>query len=473
VATKNKRFFVFESISKSLDAALRKLRIRGRLTEKNIRDGMREVRTALLQADVNFRVVRDFVDRVTERAVGEEVLRSISPGQQVVKIVQDELEALMGPADASIPFADRGPTILVLAGLQGSGKTTTCAKVALYLSKRGHRPMLVAADVRRPAAIDQLEVLGKEINIPVYLDRNAAPIQISLGAIRAAGKEGSDVLILDTQGRLHIDREMMDELKELARRVSPHQIYLVADAMTGQDAVNSADAFNKELELDGIILTKLDGDARGGAALSIKAVTGKPIKFVGTGEKLDRLEEFHPGRMASRILGMGDVVTLVERAQEAFDKEEAAKLEEKLRKATLSLDDLLGQMRQMRKMGPLKELVSMLPGAGRFLPADMEFDERQLGSIEAMIQSMTPEEREHPEIIDLSRRRRIALGSGTQPQEVSGLVKQFRQMRDMMKLASQGEKVDIFEAGMPGGMLRRKTRSKRKRKKDRKKKKRR
>jgi len=266
---------------------------------------------------------------------------------------------------------------------------------------------------------------------------------------------------------------MMNELKELARRIKPHQIYLVADAMTGQDAVNSADAFNNQLELDGVILTKLDGDARGGAALSIKAVTGKPIKFVGTGEKLDRLEEFHPGRMASRILGMGDVVTLVERAQAAFDQEQAAKLEEKVRKATLTLDDLLGQMRQMRKMGPLKELVSMLPGAGRFLPADMDFDETQLTSIEAIIQSMTPQERAHPEMIDLSRRRRIALGSGTQPQEISGLVKQFRQMRDMMKLASQGEKVDLFEAGMPGRMPRRKMRSKRKRKKDRKKKKRR
>ncbi len=464
---------MFEAISKSLDTALRKLRIRGRLTEKNIRDGMREVRTALLQADVNFRVVRDFINKVTERAVGEEVLQSVSPGQQVVKIVQDELEALMGPVDASISFAKRGPTILMLAGLQGSGKTTTCAKMALYLSKRGHHPLLVAADVRRPAAIDQLEALGKEIDIPVYLDRNATSTEISLGAIRAAGKEGSDVLILDTQGRLHIDMEMMAELKELARRIAPHQIYLVADAMTGQDAVNSADAFNKELELDGIILTKLDGDARGGAALSIKAVTGKPIKFVGTGEKLDRLEEFHPGRMASRILGMGDVVTLVERAQATFDKDQAAKLEEKVKKGTLTLDDLLSQMRQMRKMGPLRELVSMLPGAGRFLPSDMEFDEKQLTSVEAIIQSMTPEERAHPEIIDLSRRRRIALGGGTQPQEVSGLVKQFRQMRDMMKLASKGEKVDMFEGVMPGGMLKRKTRSKRKRKKDRKKKKRR
>jgi len=464
---------MFEAISKSMDAALRKLRLRGRLTEKNIRDGMREVRTALLQADVNFQVVRDFIDKVTERAVGEEVLRSVSPGEQVVKIVQDELEALMGPADASIPFAERGPTILMLAGLQGSGKTTTCAKMALYLSKQGKHPMLVAADVRRPAAIDQLEVLGGEIEIPVYLDRNATPIDISSGAIRTAQKEGADVLILDTQGRLHIDMVMMNELKELARRIKPHQIYLVADAMTGQDAVNSADAFNNQLELDGVILTKLDGDARGGAALSIKAVTGKPIKFVGTGEKLDRLEEFHPGRMASRILGMGDVVTLVERAQAAFDQEQAAKLEEKVRKATLTLDDLLGQMRQMRKMGPLKELVSMLPGAGRFLPADMDFDETQLTSIEAIIQSMTPQERAHPEMIDLSRRRRIALGSGTQPQEISGLVKQFRQMRDMMKLASQGEKVDLFEAGMPGRMPRRKMRSKRKRKKDRKKKKRR
>jgi signal recognition particle subunit SRP54 len=464
---------MFEAISKSMDAALRKLRLRGRLTEKNISDAMREVRTALLQADVNFRVVRDFINKVTERAVGEEVLRAVSPGQQVVKIVQDELEALMGPADASIPFAESGPTILMLAGLQGSGKTTTCAKMALYLSKQGHRPLMVAADVRRPAAIDQLEVLGQEIDIPVYLDRNATPMEISSGALRFAEKEGRDILILDTQGRLHIDMEMMSELKQLARRIKPHQIYLVADAMTGQDAVNSADAFNSELELDGVILTKLDGDARGGAALSIKAVTGKPIKFVGTGEKLDRLEEFHPGRMASRILGMGDVVTLVERAQAAFDKEETAKLEEKVRKATLTLDDLLGQMRQMRKMGPLRELVNMLPGAGRFLPADMDFDEGHLTSIEAIIQSMTPEERAHPEIIDLSRRRRIALGSGTQPQEISQLVKQFRQMRDMMKLASQGEKVNILEGGMPTQMPRRKMRSKRKRKKDRKKKKRR
>jgi len=458
---------VFEAIASKLHAVMQRLGRRGYLTEKHVREAMREVRLALLEADVNFRVVRDFINRVSERAVGEEVLKSVSPGQQVVKIVYDALTEMMGPADPVIHLAPEPPTVIMLAGLQGSGKTTTAAKLARLLRQRGHHPLLVAADVKRPAAIDQLEVLGRQLEVPVFVRRDgtSAP-EICRAAVAEARNQGLDVVILDTAGRLHIDEEMMQELEEVARTVQPHQTYLVADAMTGQDAVTSAGEFHQRLPLDGVILTKLDADARGGAALSIRAVTGRPIKFVGVGEKLDALEEFHPDRMASRILGMGDVVTLVEKAQAAMNVEEARQLEEKFRKATFTLDDFLKQIRQTRRIGPLKDLLAMIPGWGaRF--EQMDIDERELVRVEAIIQSMTPAERTRPEIIDASRRRRIARGSGTSPHDVSGLIKQFRQMRAMMKELADGSlsKVGIGLQDVPGlmarGRLKTKRRSKR------------
>jgi len=426
------------------------------LSEKQVREAMREVRLALLEADVNFRVVRSFINDVTEKAIGEEVLRSVTPGQQVVKVVYDSLTELMGPADSAIHLSDTPPTVIMLAGLQGSGKTTTAAKLARLLRQRGHHPLLVAADIKRPAAIDQLEILGKQLDIPVFSRRDGtrAP-DICAAAVKESASQGLDVVVVDTAGRLHIDEEMMDELEEVVRRVKPHQTYLVADAMTGQDAVESAGRFHETLPLDGVILTKLDADARGGAALSIKAVTGRPIKLVGVGEKLDALEEFHPDRMASRILGMGDVVSLVEKAQAAMDEDEARELEEKFRKATFTLEDFLKQIRQMRKIGPFKDLLSMIPGWGSKL-GDMDLDDSQLTHVEAVILSMTPAERVRPDLIDASRRRRIARGSGTTPHEVSGLVKQFRQMRTMMKDISDGSlsKVGIGVQDMPGLMAR-------------------
>ena len=424
---------MFESLSERLRAAFKAFTGRGKLNEKTIADGLREVRTALLEADVNFKVARDFIKRVEERAVGQEVIRSVTPGQQVVKIVYDELIQLMGAADPSIPSNPQRPTVVMLCGLQGHGKTTTAGKLGVYLRKKGRKPLLVAADLQRPGAVDQLEQVGAEVDLPVFSDRKASPPRVCRKAVRHAERESFDAVILDTAGRLHIDHAMMAELREIATRIKPDQILLVCNAQTGQDAVNSAAEFNAQLELDGIILTMLDGDARGGAALSIKAVTGKPIKFAGVGEKPDALEEFHPDRMADRIIGMGDVRTLVERAQETIDQEQAMKFQRKLRTASITLEDFLAQLKQVRKMGPIKQLLKMIPGLGNMGGMIDEVDESDFKQIEAIIQSMTPAERAKPEVIEPSRRRRIAAGSGTEPQDVNALLKQFRQMKKMMK----------------------------------------
>ena len=426
---------MFETISEKLGGVFKRLRGKAILNAKNISEAMGEVRLALLEADVNYRVVKDFVDSVTKKAIGEEVLRSVSPAQQVVKIVYDELVRLMGPVEPGVPHPD-APTVIMLAGLQGSGKTTTAAKLASYLLHKGRQSVLVAADVQRPAAIEQLKILGQQLGVEVF-SREGNPPDICVKAIERARLVGTSDVILDTAGRLHIDQEMMKEVKEIARRTSPHQIYLVCDAMTGQDAVTSAKAFDEELALDGVILTKLDGDARGGAALSVKAVTGKPIKFVGVGEKLDKLEEFHPDRMANRILGMGDVVTLVEKAQETIDAEEAAKMQAKLLKAEFTFEDFLKQLGAMRKMGSLKDILSMIPGLGSQMGA-LDVSDDEITRVEAIIQSMTAAERRRPDIIDGSRRARIARGSGTAQEDVSGLLKQFRQMRDLMKAMGSG-----------------------------------
>ena len=403
---------MFESLTERLKSAFRRFTSRGQLSEKNIGEGLRAVRTALLEADVNFRVARDFVKRVQERAVGQEVIKSVTPGQQVVKIVYDELMQLMGPADSSIPFAQDRATVLMLCGLQGHGKTTTCGKLGGLLRKRGRNPLLVAADLQRPGAVDQLEQVGAELKIPVFADRKASAPRVCRKAIRRANKDGFDTVILDTAGRLHIDHTMMAELKEIASRVKPDQVLLVCNAQTGQDAVNSAAEFNRQLELNGIILTMLDGDARGGAALSIK--------------------EFHPDRMADRIVGMGDVKTLVERAQEKVDQEQAAKFQHRLRTGAITLEDFLAQLEQVQKMGRIKDLIRMIPGLGNVAPIE-DVDENDFAQIKAMIQSMTAAERSRPEIINASRRRRIATGSGTLPQDVNALLKQFRQMKKMMK----------------------------------------
>jgi signal recognition particle subunit SRP54 len=430
---------MFEALSASLEAIFRKLRGRGQLTEANIHEGLKEIRMALLEADVSYKVVKDFVAHVTQRAVGQEVIKSVTPGQQIVKIVHDELIALMSPADSTIPFAQPGPTVIMLIGLQGSGKTTTAAKLARYIQTRGHSPLLVAADVQRPAAIDQLKVLGEQLKMPVYAETGGRPVKICQNAVTYAAQNQRDTVILDTAGRLHIDQQLMAELKEISEKVKPHQKYLVSDAMTGQDAVTSAVEFNNQLGLDGVILTKLDGDARGGAALSIKAVTGKPIKFVGIGEKLDRLEEFHPDRMASRILGMGDVVSLVEKAQQTVDVEQAVKIQEKIRENTLTLEDFLSQLQQVKKMGPLGELMKMIPGMGKQVgEEELAAGEDQIVTIEAVIRSMTPKERDDPDIIGGSRKRRIAAGSGTTVQDVNMLLKQFKQMKGMLKQMSRG-----------------------------------
>jgi signal recognition particle subunit SRP54 len=440
---------MFERITAKLSETLGKLAGRHRLTEANIQDAMREIRVALLDADVNLQVARDFIARVTQKAVGEDVVKGVEPGQQIVKIVYDELVALMGPVDPTIPMAGTPPTILMLAGLQGGGKTTCCAKLARLMVGKGRQPLLVAADMRRPAAIQQLQVLGQQLNVPVHAEPLGTPaVKVCQNAKKFAQKNGRDVVILDTQGRLHVDQELMDEVKEIERVVQPHQVYFVCDAMTGQDAVNSAKEFNAALELDGVILTKLDGDARGGAALSIKAVTGKPIKFIGVGEKLDRLEEFHPDRMAGRILGMGDVVSLVEKAQQAIDQEEARKMQETLLKGEFTLQNWLDQLQKVRKMGPIKDLLAMMPGLGSQM-GQMEMPEEELSQVEAMIRSMTPDERSHPEIVDgnPSRRQRIARGSGVNPTQVSGLLKQYWFMRDFMKRAGRS---GIF--GRRGGL---------------------
>ncbi len=424
---------MFEKLTEKLNSALRQLSGRGRITEDNVRDAMRQIRRALLEADVNLEVARDFCDRCLEKAIGQEVIKSLHPGQLMVKICYDELVNLMGPVDTRIYYVTPGPTIILLAGLQGSGKTTTCAKLAKYVKEQGHNPAMIACDLQRPAAIEQLRVLGEQIGVPVYSeDGEKNPVKVARDGLGWVKRNNYDVVLIDTAGRLHIDEEMMQQVSDIARVVNPHQIYLVCDAMTGQDAVNSAKAFNERLELDGVILTKFDSDTRGGAALSVKAVTGKPIKFIGVGEKLDRLEEFHPDRMANRILGMGDIVSLVEKAQREFDQEQMERMQKRMAKGVFTLEDFLHQLRGMKRMGSMRDMVKMIPGLGSQVPID-NVDDKELVRMEAIILSMTPKERRKPEIIDASRRRRIAKGAGVDVQDVSGLVKSFMQMRSMMK----------------------------------------
>jgi len=436
---------MFESLSQSLETVFKKIRGLGVVTESNARDAVREVRMALLEADVGYKVVKVFSERCMEKALGQEVLRSVSPGQQFVKIVHDELVRLMGPVDHRIAFSEHGPTVVMLIGLQGSGKTTTAAKLARYLEQRGHAPMLVAADVQRPAAVEQLKTLGEQLDIPVYSEDGGRPPRICKRSVEAAREQNRDMVILDTAGRLHVDADLMNELKDIRDSVKPNEILLVCDAMTGQDAVNSAGEFDASLDLNGIVLTKLDGDARGGAALSIKEATGKAIKFIGVGEKLDAIEEFHPDRMASRILGMGDVVSFVEKVQTEVDADRARKIEEKIRKRTLTLEDFLDQLQHVKRLGNLQEIFKLVPGMGG---VDFGSAEAEIPRTEAIIRSMTPAERNDPDMIQSSRRRRIAAGSGTNPQEVNQLLKQFRQMKKTMKqFAESGA---MRRGGIPG-----------------------
>lgn len=427
---------VFEGLAERLQNTFKKLRGHGKLTESDVNDAMREVRMALLEADVNFKVVKDFVKRIKERAIGQEVMESLTPGQFVVKIVNEELTELMGGTQSRIMISPKPPTVIMLVGLQGAGKTTTAGKLARMLKKQGKNPLMVAGDIYRPAAIKQLEVLGEQLSIPVFAKgQDVSPVQIAEEAIAHAKSHMNDVVIIDTAGRLHINEQLMDELKSIKRTVQPHEVLLVVDAMTGQDAVNVAEAFNNDLGIDGTILTKLDGDARGGAALSIKAVTGCPIKFAGMGEKLDALEPFHPDRMASRILGMGDVLSLIEKAQGAFDAKEAEELERKMRKDDFTLDDFLTQMQQVRKIGSFEQILGMIPGMGNIKKqlGEIDFDGKEIKQIEAIIRSMTPKERRDISIINGSRRKRIAVGSGTRVQDVNKLLKQFGEARKMMK----------------------------------------
>ena len=441
---------MFDALTEKLNSVFRSLSGRGRITEANISDAMHDVRKALLEADVNYQVVKQFCKDTAAAAIGAEVIKSLHPGQVMVKIVHDELVKLMGPVDTKIYFVSPGPTIILLAGLQGCGKTTTAAKLGLHLLANGKHPLLVADDLQRPAAIEQLKILGQQTNIPVFSEDSKDTVRVAKNAVQYAKENNFDCVVLDTAGRLHIDQDMMTEISNVAKAVNPHQIYLVCDAMTGQDAVNSAKEFNQRLELDGIILTKLDGDARGGAALSVKAVTGKPIKFIGVGEKLDKLEEFHPDRMAGRILGMGDVVTLVEKAKEQFDAEEAQKMQAKMAKGSFDFDDFLKQMQAVKKMGGMKDMLKMLPGVGSQLD-EIDLDDKSISRMEAIVHSMTKKERQDPEIIDSPRRRRIAAGAGVQPNDVAGLVKTFLRSRDMLK-AMSGGKLGGLKALFSGGL---------------------
>ena len=444
----------FEGLSEKLSAAFKKLRSKGKLTESDIKEAMREVRLALLEADVSYKVTKDFVSKVSERAVGVQVLESLTPAQQVIKIVNEELTALMGNESARLNSPAKPPAIIMMCGLQGSGKTTHSAKLALMLKKQGRRPLLVACDVYRPAAIKQLQVVGEKAGVPVFEMGTENPVKIAKKAVSHAKDYGNDVVILDTAGRLHIDETLMGELQGIKDEVTPTDILLVIESMTGQDAVNVAKAFDDALGIDGVILTKLDGDTRGGAALSVKAVTGKPIKFVGMGEKLEDLEPFHPGRMASRILGMGDVLSLIEKAQEHIDEKNAEELAKKLKENSFDLNDLLVQMQQLKKMGPLQQVMSMLPGASKAIKdEDAEKGEAQLKLMESIIYSMTPAERENPQIINPSRKKRIAAGSGTDVPAVNRLLKQFDQMQKMMKQFGGGKKGKRRRMPMmPGGM---------------------
>ncbi|MEB1810059.1 MAG: signal recognition particle protein [Bacillaceae bacterium] len=426
----------FEGLAERLQSTMQKIRGKGKVSEADVKEMMREVRLALLEADVNFKVVKEFIARVKERAIGQEVLKSLTPGQQVIKVVNEELTALMGGEQSKIAVANKPPTVVMMVGLQGAGKTTTTAKLANHLRKKHNRtPMLVAADIYRPAAIKQLETLGKQLNMPVFsLGDQVSPVQIAEEAIKKAKEEHNDYVIIDTAGRLHIDEELMDELKQVKEIAKPDEILLVVDAMTGQDAVNVAESFNEQLDITGVVLTKLDGDTRGGAALSVKSVTNTPIKFAGMGEKVDQLEPFHPERMASRILGMGDVLTLIEKAQANVDEEKARELERKMRTMDFTFDDFLEQLDQVKSMGPLDELLGMMPGMNKVKGMkNLQVDDKQIGRVEAIVRSMTKQEKQDPSVINASRRRRIAKGSGTSIQDVNRLLKQFEDMKKMMK----------------------------------------
>ena len=433
----------FEGLSDKLQGVFKKLKGKGKITESDVNDAMREVKMALLEADVNFKVVKNFVATVKEKCLGSEVLESLTPAQQVIKIVNEELIALMGGTNSKLTYSPKGFTVLLLAGLQGTGKTTTAGKLGAYLKKNGKKPMLAACDVYRPAAIDQLEVVGERVGVPVYTDRNEKrPEKIAADAAKEAEYKGYDVLIVDTSGRLHIDQELMDELVRVKDAVKPHEILLVVDALTGQDAVTAAEGFNDALGIDGIIMTKLDGDSRGGAALSVKAVTGKPIKFIGMGEKFDALEPFHPERMASRILGMGDMLSLIEKAQEQYDEKEAEALEKKIKKNQFTLDDFLQQMGQIKKMGGMRSVIGMLPGMGgqRVSDEDIEKSEKEFVRMEAIISSMTMEERNNPKILNASRRKRISAGSGQPVSQINALIKRYEEACKVMKQFTKSPK---------------------------------
>lgn len=430
---------MFQSLQDKISAAFRKFKNKGKLTEKDVKEGMREIKLALLEADVSFKVVRDFINAVTERAVGSEVLESLMPAQHIVKIVNEELTALMGGSAAKLVISSKPPTVIMMTGLQGSGKTTHAAKLAGMLKKTGKRPLLIACDVYRPAAIRQLEIVGEQIGVPVFqMGDKTDPVVIAETGVAHAVKNGNDVVFIDTAGRLQIDEKMMDELIAIKKTVSPHEILLVVDAMTGQDAVNVAQTFNEKLDITGVVLTKLDGDTRGGAALSVRHVTGKPIKFIGTGEKLDAIEPFHPERMATRILGMGDVLSLIEKAEAAFDSKKAEELERKLRDQSFSLSDYLDQFRQIRNMGSMEQLLSMMPGIKPGALKDAKIDERQISRMEAIILSMTQRERDKPDVINSSRKKRIAAGSGSTIEEVNKLLRQYEQTNKLMKQFSGG-----------------------------------
>ena len=439
----------FEGLSEKLSAAFKKLRSKGKLSEGDLKDAMREVRLALLEADVNYKVAKEFTNSVVEKSIGQKVLESLTPAQMVIKIVRDELTELMGSENARINTANKIPTVILMCGLQGSGKTTHSAKLANRLKSQGHRPMLVGCDIYRPAAIEQLKVLGAKINVPVFEKGTQKPEKTAIEAVKHARDYGNDFVILDTAGRLHIDTELMDELKRICKAVEVNEILLVVDSMVGQDAVNIAKAFNEVLEISGVILTKLDGDTRGGAALSVKSVTGKPIKFIGTGEKIDDLEEFHPDRMASRILGMGDVLSFIEKVETQIDEKAALEAAKRLEENKFDLNDLLAQFQQIKKMGNLKQLLSMMPGVGNQIK-DMDIDDKSMQRIEAIITSMTAKERAKPEILNASRRKRIAAGCGQRVEDVNRLMRQYEQMKKMFKQMNNNSKKNKFMKGIGG-----------------------
>ena len=443
----------FEGLTEKLSAAFKKLRGKGRLSESDVKEAMREIRLALLEADVSYKVVKDFIKKTTERAVGADVLESLTPAQMIVKIVNEELTALMGSGNQKIHMASQPPTIVMLVGLQGAGKTTNGAKLAGLFKKQNKNPLLVACDIYRPAAIKQLQVVGAQLDIPVFEMGQTNPVDIAKAAVAHAIRHGNDMVFLDTAGRLHVDEALMDELKAIKAAVKPNEILLVVDAMTGQDAVNAAQTFNDYLDIDGVMLSKLDGDARGGAALSVKAVTGKPIKFIGTGEKLDQIEPFHPGRMASRILGMGDVLTLIEKAEAAFDAKKAAELEQKLKSNKFTLADFYDQLVQLKGMGSLQDLAGMMPGMNMGALKNAQLDEKAISRTEAIIQSMTPFERENPSVLNHSRKRRIAAGAGVKVEQINQLLKQFDMMNQMVKqFSGPGASKKMKRMGKMGGM---------------------